>query len=247
MIWTLRALIPTVLIVGWQVGADRGLIDPFFYSSPSEVGKFFWGMVTSGELAQAAWATIQATILGFTLGASLAIVIGLVLAHFSFADHVLSPMFVALNALPRVALAPMFVLWFGIGLTSKVVLAASLVFFIVLVNTQAGAKSADEELHRMARAMGASSRQRFIFVVLPSAVPAIFAGLRLGLVYALLGVIVGEMLAAKAGMGQLVSLYSGTYRTAGVLAALLALGILGVLLNALTVAVERRLLRWQRD
>lgn len=247
LIWALRFTIPLLLIVAWQLAADKGLIDVFFFSKPSAVAESFWDMASNGTLWEASAATLLNTVYGFLVGGIFGIGAGILLAHFPTLNAVVDPMLAALNALPRVALAPMFILWFGIGPLSKVFLAASLVFFIVLINTHAGVKQADEELVRMAKVMGGTPRQRFFKVVLPSAVPSIFAGLRLGFVYSLLGVIVGEMLAAKTGLGQLVSLYAGTYRTAGVLATLIALAVIGLLLNELTNRIESWLLRWQRE
>lgn len=246
LVWSVRLALAVVFLWGWEAAVDAKLINPFFFSKPSAIGAFIVAFFASGEIWTHLSATMQATCYGFVLGAALAIPFGLMLARFPLLDEILAPYLAGLNALPRVALAPIFILWFGIGLSSKVVLVFSLVFFIVLINTEAGVKSADEELLRMARVMGATPRQRFLKVVLPGAVPSIFAGLRVGIIYALLGTVVGEMVAAPAGLGQQVSYYSGTYRTGGVLAVLLILAVIGVALNSLTLLVERRLLRWQR-
>lgn len=246
MVWAVRIALTVSALWVWEALAEAKVIDPFFFSRPSVIGNFLEEFFVTGEIWVHFIATMQATLSGFALGALLAIPFGLILARFPVVDEVLAPFLAGLNALPRVALAPIFMLWFGIGLASKIVLVFSLVFFIVLINTQAGVKSADEELLRMAKVMGATPRQRFLKVVLPGAVPSIFAGLRLGVIYALLGSVVGEMVAAQAGLGQQVSLYSGTYRTGGVLAVLLVLSLIGIGMNALTLFLERRLLSWQR-
>jgi NitT/TauT family transport system permease protein len=229
----------------WHVSTARGWIDPFFVSTPATTITFLIAYLFSGM----AWAhiatTVYETVAGFALGALSGVLMGLVLCRFRLLDEILSPFLTALNALPRVALAPMFVLWFGIGPASKIYLAISVVFFIVMINTQAGVRSVDPDLLTIARAMGANERQRFLKVVLPGSVPAIFAGLRLGAVYALLAVVVGEMLAAKLGLGQEISLYAGTFQAAGVFAALFILAVIALSLNALSGRVEAHLMRWR--
>lgn len=244
-IWSIRIVATIALLLSWEYLAGKKIIDPFFFSQPTIVWSFLVEFFTTGSIWPHFNATMLATLLGFALGAVLAVPFGLMLARFPLLDEILAPFLAGLNALPRVALAPIFILWFGIDLASKVVLVFSLVFFIVLINTQAGVKSADEELLRMSTVMGATSRQRFLKIILPGAIPSIFAGLRLGVIYALLGTVVGEMVAAPSGLGQQVSFYSGTYRTGGVLAILLLLSVIGVAMNSLTLLVERRLLKWQ--
>lgn len=245
IIWTLRIVTLAGFFLAWEWAANVGVIDPFFFSMPSVVWGFLYDGVVGGSFWPHIIATIQATLMGFALGAGLAIPAGLVMARYEPIGDFMDPLLAALNAMPRVALAPVFILWFGIGVTSKVVLAASLVFFIVLINTEAGIKSRDDELVRMSTVMGATENQTFVKVVLPNAVPAIFAGLRLGLVYSLLGVVVGEMTAAQGGLGQLVALYAGTYRTGGVFAALALLAAVGMAFNIATLKIEQHLLAWR--
>jgi NitT/TauT family transport system permease protein len=245
-IWAVRISLAGALLYAWEYFADQKVIKEFFFSKPSVVWTYLGELFTTGDVWIHLAATMEGTLGGFFLGSLLAIPFGLFLARFPIVDEILAPFLAGLNALPRVALAPIFILWFGIGLSSKVFLVFSLVFFIVLINTQAGVKSADEELLRMATVMGATPRQRFLKVVLPGAVPSIFAGLRVGVIYALLGTVVGEMVAAPAGLGQQVAYFSGTYRTGGVFAVLLLLSLIGVALNGVTLLIERHLLRWQR-
>lgn len=244
-IWSGRAMVLFLSLLLWHVSTARGWIDVFFVSTPATTITFLIAYLFSGM----AWAhiatTVYETVAGFALGAFSGVLMGLVLSRFRLLDEILSPFLTALNALPRVALAPMFVLWFGIGSASKIYLAISVVFFIVMINTQAGVRSVDPDLLTIARAMGANERQRFLKVVLPGSVPAIFAGLRLGAVYALLAVVVGEMLAAKLGLGQEISLYAGTFQAAGVFAALFILAVIALSLNALSGRVEAHLMRWR--
>jgi NitT/TauT family transport system permease protein len=246
LVWTLRIAVGIAFLAVWQIAVDREWIDAFFVSTPTAVATFFKTYVLSGQLWHHALVTLEETFLGFVIGSALGVIAGLMLARFELLSAVASPYLTALNALPRVALAPMFILWFGIGEASKVYLAISLVFFIVMISTEAGIKSIEPDLLITATVMGANQRQTFLKVVLPGSVPSVFAGLRLGAVYSLLGVVVGEMLAAKAGLGQEISRYSGTFATAGVIAVLIALAVIALLLNELTIRIERHLLSWQR-
>jgi len=138
----------------------------------------------------------------------------------------------------------MFILWFGIGMTSKIVLSVSLVFFIVMIGTEAAVRSVDRDMLTTARLVGASERQNYMKVVLPASVPAIFASLRLGIVYSLLGVVVAEMLAAQYGLGQLITLYSNSFVPAGTLAIITILLMISLILNGIMALIERRLMRW---
>lgn len=244
-IWAGRAMVLLLSILLWHASTARGWIDAFFVSTPAKTITFLVAYLFSAT----AWAhiavTVYETVAGFLLGALSGVLAGLVLSRFRLIDEILSPFLTALNALPRVALAPMFVLWFGIGSASKIYLAISVVFFIVMINTQAGVRSVDPDLLTIARVMGANERQQFLKVVLPGSVPAVFAGLRLGAVYALLAVVVGEMLAAKLGLGQEISLYAGTFQAAGVFAALFILAMIALSMNALSGRVEAHLMRWR--
>lgn len=229
----------------WQYAVEAGWIDRFFLAPPTEVFQFLVQYVKSGEIWRHGSVTVQETIMGFLSGSILGILCGLAIGWSRFLDRVFTPFLTVFNSLPRVALAPMFILWFGIEMTSKVLLSFSLVFFIVVINTEAGVRSVESDLNMMARVTGASEFQRFIKVVLPGAVPSIFAGLKIGVVYALLGVVVGEMVASKAGLGQQVVEYSNTYKPAGVFGTLTVLAVIALALNFIMLSVERWLMRWK--
>jgi NitT/TauT family transport system permease protein len=246
VVWSLRLLLLAAVLCPWELLSRSGTLEPLFFSRPSAIVNFLWEYVSSGDIWTHAVATLMATALGFLVGAAAGLPVGLAVGRWSLVERVLAPLIAGLNAMPRVALAPLFVLWFGIGLTSKVMLAGSLVFFIVLVSAEAGVRSVDGELLRMGRSLGAGETMQFKKVVLPSAIPSIFAGLRLGIVYSLLGVVLAEMIGATSGLGQQLALFAGTYQTAGVFALLIVLAALGVSLNSITLSIERRLLRWNR-
>jgi NitT/TauT family transport system permease protein len=240
-----RALLFVVFIGGWQLAAKSGLVDPYFVSTPSAVARFLGDYSTSGKLWGNLSVTLRETLLGFVIGGAGGILVGLVLARFPVLDALLDPFLTVINSLPRVALAPLFLLWFGLGTVSKVILAISLVFFILVINTRVGVRNVDPDLVTVGKLLGAREHQLFRSVILPAALPSILAGLRLGVIYSLLGTVVGEMIAAEAGIGQQLTYFSGTFQTAGVIAMLLILACIAALLDALTVFAESRLLRWQ--
>lgn len=229
----------------WQLVVSSNLIDSIIAKSPGEVFSFLWGSAMSGELWRNTLATMQAVFIAFTLASVIGVVVGITLGLLSGVERVLTPFFDAANAMPRIALAPVFIVALGIGIAAKVALAFSIVVFVVVSAAQAGVRSADPEILRMSAVFGITKPQLFYKVLLPVSVPAIFAGLRLGLVYALLGVIGSEIIASQEGLGQLISLYSGEFRMDAVYGILIILAIIASILNMITAATERWLLRWR--
>ncbi len=246
-VWACRAAVLVAFLGLWEWGVRAGRIDPFFFTQPSAVWSFLLQEFAAGDIWTHVVVTIRETVLGFAIGSAAGMVAGLLRVQYRFGAAVSDPFLTVLNVLPRVALAPMFIIWFGLGEASKVALAVSLVFFIMMINTEAGIRSLDRELFIAMRAMGATERQLFWKVMLPGAVPAIFSGLRLGAVYALLAVVVGEMIAARAGLGQRIAFFGASFRTEGVIGTILILAVIGLGLNAAVSLVERRLLRWRGD
>ena len=161
-------------------------------------------------------------------------------------NRIVSPFLTAFNSMPRIALGPLFILWFGIGIASKVVLAFSLGYFIMLLSTLGGLKNVDRDLLLMSRLFGASELRLFRDVRLPWALPSIFAGLRLTLIYCSAGAVIGEMIAAKSGLGLLVQTFSGRFDVAGVMALILVVAIMVMALTSLMDLSERRLLAWSK-
>lgn len=184
--------------------------------------------------------------MGFAVGSLTGVLAGMLLSRFVTLRRIVGPLLTGINSLPRVALAPLFILWFGIGSASKVWLSISLVFFIVMISTEAGLNNVDKEYQVMGRVMGASERQVFTKVLMPGAMLNIFAGLKLGMVYSILAVVFGQMLAARNGLGQQLSFYAGTFRAEGVIGTLLVLGAFAMAINSGMELLERRLTRWQR-
>jgi NitT/TauT family transport system permease protein len=229
----------------WQVATNVGWLNPIIYGQPSGIWDAFREFMFSKQMWTNTVATMQAVFLAFVIGSGLGIIAGLLIGASKYVDSVIAPMLVPINTIPRIALAPLFVAWFGLTMTSKVVLAASIVFFILVENSRSAIKSLDGDVATMARVFGVR-RSRFLrSVVLPSAVPTIFAGLRLGLTYALLGVIASEMIAARDGLGQLIVLYSAQLKINTVFAVLLELVLIATIISIIFAGIERWLLRWQ--
>ena len=240
----LQILLGIVLLIIWELTAGR-LIDKFMISSPTDVAKRLWGWITSGSVYVHIYATVYATLIGFFIGSLAGIVGGIWLGLSPFFSRLLHPYFWAFNALPKVALAPLFILWFGLGINSKIALAAVLVVFLVFVNTFAGVREVDSDLVDSLRLMRAKRRQILTKVILPSATSWIFVGLKTAVPYALIGTIIGEMIAANRGLGYLVQRSGCEFDTAGVFGALVIIAVLAVLFNELVERVQGRLQKWK--
>ena len=245
-IWLLRIALVAGLLLGWEY-APGDVIPEFFLSRPSAIAEVLIGWITSGRLFVHAWITLVEAVSGFVLGGLAGMVAGVVLARSKLLGQVLDPFILMFYSLPKVALAPLFVIWFGIGLEMKITLTATIVFFLVFLNTYTGVKNVSRELEAIMRLMGAKERHVLAKVVLPSAVTWVFTGLRLSVPYALIGAIVGELIVSNRGLGYLLSNAAGQFNTAGVFAALAAIVMLALLLNLVVRLIERSLLPWQQD
>lgn len=245
-IWLGRIIMLLVVVGIWELLSRFALINPLFIGNPARIFEFLYkGLFVNRELwDNTAW-TMAGTLAAFVLGSVGGILVGLLFVTFPKLEEFLDPIFAGLNALPRIALAPLFLLWFGLGIASKIALGFSLTFFIVLGSTVAGARAVSSDHLILARTLGARPSQIFRQITLPGAVPTVFAGLRLGLIYALLGVIGGEIIAAQKGLGQLLSYLAGTFQINGVFAVLLLLALIGTALTWAMTTFELRLLRWR--
>lgn len=238
-----------VIIVGflvlWEVAVNNGWADPLFVSQPTAVWSALGDYVTSEELRTSAMATLTAVLYSFVIGSVSGIFFGCLIGTVPFLDRVFSPFLVPLNAVPRIALAPLFVAWFGLTNTSKVVMGVSIVFFLLVENSRSAVKGVDRDQMTMARVVGLNRRKMMAKVILPSAVPTIFAGLRLAITYAILGVIASEMIAAKDGLGQDIVRYSSEFQIDYVFAVLIVLVTIATIAAVGSSRLERWLLRWQ--
>jgi len=235
-----------VLFCGiWQLVARERWMNPVFIGMPSDIAVDYVHALFGKLLWVHARATVISTLLGFGLAAFAGIFSAMLLTQVTILDEIAQPFLTAFNSLPRVALAPLFVMWFGVGAASKVALAASLVFFVVLLNTMAGIQGVDRDHIALARSLGASPSAIFFKIKLPSAIPSIFAGIELGMIYGFLGTVAGEMLAGDVGIGVALQEDSGLFKTSEFFAALLLLVTITTLFSVGLRAVRGRLLRWQ--
>lgn len=239
-----RLALATVFLGAWQVASDRTWIDPRSFSSPVQVARY----LRDASVDRAFWdnvaATTQATLWAAFLAGGAGIVIGMCLALMPRLEAVVQPFVDALNAMPRIALAPILITIFGITMQAKVALGFSVSVFVVLASARAGVKTVDQDTERLFSAMGASWLQRTSKLLIPVAVPSIFSGLRLGLIFSLLGVVASEIVASRDGLGQLITFYANTYRLDAVYGILMVLAAVAVIANAGMYAIERRFLSW---
>ena len=240
-----RVLLVTAFVVAWQAAVVARLVDPFFVSSPLAVAHDLVALFSTGMVWRHLWVTLLETLGGFSLGAVLGLLVGLWLGVAPRWRRLLDPLLVAVYGLPRVALAPLFILWFGLGMLSKIVFGLSLVFFLVLFNTLAGVHAQRPEILDALRVMGATRLQLLTKVTLPSVAPWVFAGLKSGLGMALLGAVLGEYVGGTEGLGWLIHNAAGLFQTTRVFSSLVVLVALVVLLSAVLNAAEARLLHWR--
>jgi NitT/TauT family transport system permease protein len=236
------AIVATILVL-WQAAADTRFINPFFFGQPKGIWTTAIKVIRDGSLLTHLWVTLAETILAFVTGMVLGSAAGLALWWSSFWARVFDPFLVLFNALPKIALAPMFVVWFGVGFGMKVALAFSLVAVIACMVAYDGTRQVDRDLHRMLVTLGASKRQIFSKLVLPSCLPWIFSALRMCIGFALLGCVVGEFISASQGLGFLISSGSAVFELNLVWVALITLLLLSAVLQMAGGWLERRLLR----
>lgn len=239
-----QALLGVLLACLWQAVSGT-LVDDYFISNPIAIARRLWKWSLDGSLLVHGWATLYATAAGFFIGAALGLVLGVWLGVSPFMSRLLDPYLSALNALPKVALAPLLVLWFGIGIESKIALAAVIVLFLVFLNTYAGVREVDQDLVDAARLMKATRWQILIKVIIPSAASWVFASFKISVPYALIGAVLGEMIAANRGLGYLVQYSGAQFDTAGVFASLATIAVLAAVLNWLVDLAQSRTERWR--
>jgi NitT/TauT family transport system permease protein len=242
--FTLRLLLIVAFLAVWEAFVRAFEIPLFILPTPSNVFIAFYRGFASWLYIDHIWITVSETLLGFALGTALAFLLGTVIALSRPVEYFLYPFVVMFQAMPKVALAPLIIVWFGLGLTSKVVNAALVAFFPLMVNTIVGLRSAEEDKINLMRSLAASRTQIFWMLQLPNAMPYIFAGLEIAMIFALIGAIVAEFVGAQAGLGMLIQSMNFTMDVAGQFSVLLLLSMIGLGLNWMVVGVRRRVLFW---
>ena len=238
-----RITLAIVLLALWEYGTDRWF-DALWFSSPLRVARHFIVWVQDDLLSHLV-ITLRECFIGYTIGTLAGIFVGALLARFDFLGKVLDPFILALNGIPRIALAPLFIIWFGIGEPSKIVLAGMLSFFLCFYATLSGLRSVDPAYLSIARVMGANDRQTFFKVVLPAASPWILTAMKVSVPFALVGAIVGEFMAATAGLGFKIQLYTAQFDTTGAVTGVLILMCVVIAFNTALNRLEAYTLRWR--
>jgi NitT/TauT family transport system permease protein len=255
--WTKRrrlviALQVAVLVVwlgGWELAARTGLIDPFFFSQPSAV----WAQIVTwttqgtsqGSLGEQILVTLEEATMGFVIGVATGVVAGIALGRIRILADVFAPYIKVANSIPRIVLGSLFIVAFGLGLTSKVLLVIVLVFFGVFFNAFQGTREVDRNLMANAKLLGASRWKVTTEVVMPSAFTWILASLHVSFGFAIIGAIVGEFLGSDRGLGNLIKSAQGNFNQSGVLACMVLMAVVALLAEFFITRLERRLLRWR--
>ncbi|MBW0274782.1 ABC transporter permease [Nocardia sp. MH4] len=247
-VWGLRAALIAVWLCSWELVASVW-IDPFFYSKPSLIWDRLVEWFTEGTQFGSIWlqifTTVQEAVLGFVIGTVAGVVLGTLLGRSRYWADVLAPFIKALNAVPRIVLASLFIIWFGLGLESKVATVVVLVFFAVFFNAFTGAREVDGNVIDNARILGASKRQILGSIVLPSATTWILSSLHTAFGFALIGAVVGEYAGASKGLGLLISNAQGTFDAAGIYAGMIIITVVALIAEWLIGVAENRLLKWR--
>jgi NitT/TauT family transport system permease protein len=247
LFWQIAILVITLGL--WELTSNLSWIDPFFYSSPSAIAArlYEWATegTTEGSLWYNLWVTMEEALIGFFAGSITGVLVGVGLGRNRFLSDIFSVYIKAINSIPRVVLAPIFIMIMGLGLASKVALAFIMVFFVVFANAFQGVREADRNMIANARILGASDWQVTRAVIIPSAMSWIFASLHVSFGFAIIGAIVGEFVGARFGIGQLISIAKGTFDAAGMFAAILLVMLVTLVAEFIMTMIENRLAKWR--
>ncbi|RED29027.1 NitT/TauT family transport system permease protein [Rhodopseudomonas thermotolerans] len=246
-----RTALQTLAVVAffllWEFGVRMGWVSEFLVGKPSGIWLRFEAQLLDGSLFVDSGYTLYEALIGFVVGTIVGSVLGLAMWYSIFVARMVEPFIVALNSVPKIALAPVILLWFGTGLLSKVVLVVSMTALVALIAAYQAAKDSDKDLQSLMLSMGGSKHQIFYSVVVPSSLPAIIATFRINIGFALVGAVVGEFISSKRGLGHLVYNASSLYDLNSVWVGLFVLMFMGFVLYHGIDALERYLLPWKQD
>ena len=249
LIWAARAVTAVIVIGGWQLFTSLKIVDPFFYGQPTGIVKQLGDWINHGteygSIWLQVWITMKEALLGFLYGVLAGVAVGVTLGQIPFLAEVLGPFIKIVNAVPRIVLGSIFTVALGLGTSSKVLLAAVLVFFVVFFNAFQGVREVDRNLIANARVLGASRLAIVRHVVLPSALTWIIASLHVAFGFSIIGAIVGEFLGSQKGLGLVIATSQNNFNPNGVFAAMLIIAVLALTAEALITSAEKRLLAWR--
>jgi NitT/TauT family transport system permease protein len=242
--WLWRLGLIAGLLLVWEFSAGH-LFNEFWSSRPSLIGERLLALLRTGEIWRHLGATVSEALLGLLLGAFLGTPIGIALARYRRAADIVDPFVMGLYGLPRVALAPMFILWFGISLFAKVMMSFSMVVFVFILNVTEGIRTIDPDMVDLMRTMRAPRSYIMRKVTIPSIVPWLLASFRIGIGLSLVGAVVGELIGANRGLGWYVLRAGGQLDTTGVFTGLLVLMLIAMIANQIIFQIERKALHWR--
>jgi NitT/TauT family transport system permease protein len=243
--WLLGTLSMTLFLAFWETAVTLQWVNPLFTSSPSRIVRTAFEMFADGSIIEHIEVSAHEFVVGYGLAVIIGVPLGILMGWYSRIEAVLEPFVSALYATPRIALLPLILIWLGIGIASKIAIVFLGAVFPIVVNTVTGVRTVEADFVKVARSFGCNDRQLFWTVVLPSSVPMLLAGLRLGLGHALVGIVVGEMYGATKGLGFLIATAGARFQTDQVMVGIILIAGAGVLLTELLRAIERRFERWR--
>jgi ABC-type nitrate/sulfonate/bicarbonate transport system permease component len=235
-----------VFLGAWQWASDTNVINPLFCSSPSLIWDELGTLISTGQLWPNVWISGQEFLLGFGIAIVIGIPLGFLIGWYRPVGAIFSPFITFLNAVPRVALLPLFIIWVGIGIDLKIAVVLLGALIAILINVVAGIQSLDQQTITMARSFGASDFKIFRTLALPGSVPYIISGLRVGLGHALTGVVVGELYASNAGVGHLIAVAGNTFETNLVFAGVVIIAVFGLVANGILSLLENHFRSWRQ-
>ncbi len=245
LIYTLQVALVTAALGAWEFSARSNRLISFFFSRPMAIASRVWEWVWGETIYRHVWQTLAETTTGFLLGVLAGLVIALICYYSPLIYRITQPFIDVANAMPRAVFGPLFILWFGLGMTSKSVLAASLVVFIVFYATLTGLREVDQNVVYKIRLLGSSQRDLLVHVLLPSALVWVFSSLRTSVGFALAGAVVGEYIGSTRGIGYQIALSEGNLDATGIFAGLFVLSVMVLGMNAVLQWIERRLAPWR--
>jgi ABC-type nitrate/sulfonate/bicarbonate transport system permease component len=234
-----------LFLIVWQAAASARLVPPLFLPGPLDIVDAFVVLFGQGQIWNDIWVSGQELVYGYGLAVLIALPLGLLMGWYRRLNYALDPFISFFYSTPRVALLPLLILWFGIGIWSKIAVVFLGSFFPIVINTIAGVRNLDAGLIRTSRSFGATDAQIFRTLALPGSVPFILAGLRLGVGHALIGVVVGELVAAQAGVGLMMAKAGATFQTSKVFAGLIIVAGTGIIITGILQRIERRFQAWK--
>lgn len=237
----------TIFIIIWQILASNNKINTFHFSSPIEIIKDLILLFKTGEIWPHIKATFGVSLIGLLYGTIFGVVVAFLFGNFKILPKILDPILVGLYGLPKLALGPLFIIWFGIGIEAKIFMSTIMVFFLVFFNAYAGFRNTDVDLISTLRLMGASELQIIMKVTLPSCIPWIAASLRAGAGSAVMGTIVGEYLGSNKGIGWMVQSAGGVYNITRVLSCIFILVFMMSVIDGLLKRLEKKILSWRQE